>query len=385
MVIDAAIPTFLPLGAEDVRSSPRRPSLGTVAAEIPAACYERPAWRGLLAVGRDLMLLAALVALLLSTDRVWLLLPAWLLAASTISGLFVLGHDAAHGALFSQRWLNRVIGQLAMLPTLHALSVWSYGHNRIHHAFATCEGMDFVWHPATPAQYARLPRWQRVLHRVEWSACGSGVYYLRSIWWDKIVRSAPPAGQGAAFRRDRTIVAVFALAASAALLAIGWRSGGIGGALWCWVKVLVVPWLLWNWAIGWAVYIQHISPDVQWQPRRRWSKFAGQVDGSTVYILPAWINLFWHNIFVHVPHHVDPRVPYYHLPRAAAALRERWPEPLRERPYRLRDYVRTTRRCKLYDFERGGWLTYRDGAVRNDEAALTADAQSPARSAPPAA
>jgi len=36
----------------------------------------------------------------------------------------------------------------------------------------------------------------------------------------------------------------------------------------------------------------------------------------------------------------------------------RYGEVLHERPYRLRDYLRTTRRCKLYDFEGGRWLTY---------------------------
>jgi omega-6 fatty acid desaturase (delta-12 desaturase) len=378
MVSRAASDALAP--AVDVDAAPvRSPSLGAVAAEIPAACYERPTWRGLLAVGRDLALLAALVVLLLNTDQLWLLLPAWLLTASTISGLFVLGHDAAHGALFRQRRLNQVVGQLAMLPALHARSVWSYGHNRIHHAFAACEGLDFVWHPLTPAQFARLAGWQRLLHRIEWSAVGSGVYYLRAMWWGRIVRGTAPAGQGAAFRRDRIIVAGFAVGVSAALLGFGWRVGGAGGALWCWVKVFAVPWLLWNWAIGWAVYIQHIAPDVHWQPRRGWSKFAGQVEGGTVHVLPGWINLFWHNIFLHVPHHVDPRVPYYHLPRAAAALRARWPQPLRERRYRLRDYVRTTRRCKLYDFHCGTWLTYRDGSVVRGAAALTADARSPAR------
>ncbi|MDX2170356.1 MAG: hypothetical protein SF182_25010 [Deltaproteobacteria bacterium] len=107
---------------------------------------------------------------------------------------------------------------------------------------------DFVWHPAAPAQYRRLPVWRRALHRLEWSAVGSGAYYLRAMWWGKIVRGAP--------------------------------------------------------------------------------------------------------------HHVDPHTLYYHLPRAAAALRPVLGDAMRERPYRLRDYVRATRRCKLYDFERRAWRGY---------------------------
>jgi len=37
---------------------------------------------------------------------------------------------------------------------------------------------------------------------------------------------------------------------------------------------------------------------------------------------------------------------------------------VRERSYRVRDYVRTTRRCKLYDFERSVWLGYDGAEVR---------------------
>lgn len=343
----------------DEAPSRRAVALSVVAADIPAECYQRPTWRGLLAVGRDLAMLAGLTWLLMSTDQPLVLVVAWLLAGQTISALFVLGHDAAHGALFDSRRLNYLVGQLAMLPTLHAFSVWAYGHNRIHHAFATCEGMDFVWHPVTPAQFAGLPAWAKLLHRVEWSAYGSGIYYLRDIWWGRIVRLAPPPGQGAAFRRDRAVVAAFAVAMSAALLVAGWRSGGgVAGAAWMWLKVFGVPWLLWNWAIGWAVYIQHIATDVRWQPRRRWSKFGGQVEGSTVHVLPTWVNVFWHNIFLHVAHHVDPRIPYYHLPRATTALHAHWEAQVAARPYRLRDYVHTTRHCKLYDFELGEWRGY---------------------------
>jgi len=336
-------------------------SLKTVAAILPGECYERPTGRGLAVFARDLTLYAGVVMVLAWSDSLVVLFPAWLVAASTISGLFVLGHDAAHRALFRSARLNYCVGQVAMLPSLHAFSVWAYGHNRIHHAFAACEGMDFVWHPATPDQYARLSPLAKLLHRIEWSALGSGVYYLRAMWWGKIVRGVPPPRLRAAFRRDRLIVAGYFIAASALLVVAGARRGGAVGAAAMWLKVFGVPWLLWNSAIGWAVYIHHIAPDVRWHPRRRWSKFRGQVEGGTVYQVPRWVNVFWHNIFLHVPHHIDPSIPFYHLPRAAAALEARYAATVRERPYRLRDYVRTTRRCKLYDFERGVWLGY-DGA-----------------------
>jgi acyl-lipid omega-6 desaturase (Delta-12 desaturase) len=339
-------------------SEPAALSLKAAAAVIPLECYDNPTWRGVAAFARDWAIYLAAVALLLSSDAPAVLIAAWLIAGVTISGLFVLGHDAAHGALFRSARLNYCIGQLAMLPSLHAFEVWAYGHN-VHHTFAACEGMDFVWHPTTPAQYARLPRLGKLLHRFEWSMLGGGLYYARVIWWGRILNAAAPDRLRAAFRRDRCVVGVYALAASIAVAAAGfWLHGGALGALWCWTKVLLVPWLIWNYAIGATVYIHHIAPQMAWYPRRRWNKFAGQVESSGSVRIARWLNFFWHNIYVHTPHHVDPRIPYYHLPAAARSLTRAYPDRVSVRRYRLRDYLRTTRRCKLYDFERGAWLDY---------------------------
>lgn len=85
-----------------------------------------------------------------------------------------------------------------------------------------------------------------------------------------------------------------------------------------------------------------------------------------------FINLFMHNIFLHVPHHVDVRIPFYGLPRAVEALRERHGDVLRQRPYRIRDYVRTTRACKLFDFDRGIWSDYHGVAARLEAISPTA-------------
>ena len=75
---------------------------------------------------------------------------------------------------------------------------------------------------------------------------------------------------------------------------------------------------------------------------------------------PAFLgfNLFFHHILVHVPHHVDMRIPFYELPMAAHAIAAAYPDLVREQRLSLREYWRTTKRCKLYDFEHGTWLPF---------------------------
>jgi len=53
------------------------------------------------------------------------------------------------------------------------------------------------------------------------------------------------------------------------------------------------------------------------------------------------------NIFVHVPRHVDVRIPFCALPEAAAAIQAEFPDAVHCDKLRLRDYLASTRACKL--------------------------------------
>ena len=327
---------------------------------IPEECYRNPTWKGVAWLARDLVIYAAVVAALVWAESLLLLVPLWILAGLSISALFILGHDAAHGALFTSKRLDYVLGQLDMLPSLHLFEAWVFGHNRIHHGHTTREQMDYVWHPLTPQQYQALSPTAKLVHRLEWSCVGAGIYYLHQIWWDKMIWNFQPTAKATSqVKRDRIIVGSYAALASLALVAGGFAAyGTLSGALWMWVKVFGVPFIAWNYSIGFAVYVHHICPDIPWHKRRDWTKFKGQVEGTTVIYMPVWLNTFYHNIFLHVPHHVNMRIPFYGLPAATQALKDAFGDTIVERGYGLHDYLETTKNCKLFDFERGLWLRY---------------------------
>jgi omega-6 fatty acid desaturase (delta-12 desaturase) len=326
---------------------------------LPDDVYDNPTALGLAYFARDVAIYAAVVTALVFTDNPFLLATLWVLAALATSALFIVGHDCAHGALFKSRRLGYVIGQLSMLPALHVYEAWVYGHNRIHHGHTVREVMDYVWHPTSPEAYRAMGRVQRLLHHVKWSFLGAGVYYGWDIWWRHMIRFTPPDKIAADVRRDRRIVFGYAAAASAALLAAGFHHyGSATGALWMWLKVFAVPFALWNYSIGIAVYVHHISPEIAWHGRREWTRFKGQMEGTTILHVPVWLNFFYHNIFLHVPHHVDMRIPFYHLPEAADAIRGKFGGVVREHDFGLVDYLRATRACKLYDFATQTWHGY---------------------------
>ena len=61
---------------------------------IPEACYENPTSRGLAYFARDLVVYGLVLVGLFSTDKLYFLIPLWILSGLVVSALFVVGHDA---------------------------------------------------------------------------------------------------------------------------------------------------------------------------------------------------------------------------------------------------------------------------------------------------
>jgi omega-6 fatty acid desaturase (delta-12 desaturase) len=344
--------------AKDKAGKAKPTGLKPVLDIIPESCYQRSTARGLFLVARDFAVYGLALWGLASTNNPLFLIPLWLLAGMAVSGLFVLGHDAAHQALFDSKRLNDIIGRLTMLPSWHATEQWIFGHNRVHHGYTLRQGMDFVWHPITAEQWDEMGTLARLRHRFEWGPIGSGAYYLREVWWNKMVRFKPPKRWAKAMNRDRALVAAFIVATLVATVVAGGGIAGWGGGLWLWIKMFVIPFLLFCQSIGWVVYVHHIDPEIRWWPRREWNRFRGQVEGTTVLWGPPGWELFFHWIMVHLPHHVDMRIPCYKLPEAAAAIKAAYPDDVDERKISIRNYLRATRECKIHDFEAGAWSRY---------------------------
>ena len=354
--MDSAAPQTLP--------RQRKRSLNDVRAVIPATCYEKSNTKAWLALAQGAVLYIAPLTLLVLTTQWWAIPLLWLAVGLAIAGLFVLGHDASHGALFDSNRMNRFVARICMAPSAHVEAAWNLGHNRIHHGYTTREGFDFVWHPTTVEQFAQMGTLGRLRHRFEWSLLGSGAYYLRVVWWEKMWRFAAAGKNRSAIRRDKFVLGLALALVLTVPVLFGAAQGGLLGAIWLPIKLVVVPFLIFVHIIGWTVYVHHVSPDIRWWSRREWSQFAGQMESTTILRMPRLINrLLFHNIFFLTPHHVDARIPFHQLPQAATAIASEYPDTVKVERFSIIDYAQATRSCKLYDFEAGCWLPYSAAAA----------------------
>ncbi len=306
----------------------------------------------------DLLLLAAGQVLVVAGPGLPLRLLGAVLTWIAIVRLFLIGHDACHGALTNSDRLNAVIGRIAFLPSLTPFSLWHVGHNVVHHGFNNLRGRDFVWEPLSPADYGQLPAWRQRLERLYRSAAGPAPYYFWEIWWKRLyfpglARLRTRRWQ---FIADCTTVTTVAVVWIAGLAWLGTRTGTSPALL---VMLgAVLPFFLWTWTVGLVIYLHHTAPDVRWfDDRREWLRAAAQATATRHLSLPPILEQLLHQIMAHPAHHLDGTIPCYRLKAAQQRLMELLPEV---RPVRLtwKYYRECIRTCKIYDFATGSWQPF---------------------------
>lgn len=301
--------------------------------------------------------------------------PNWFLKTllSVMSGvlisiLFTIGHDACHQSLTPKNGLNKFLGRLAFLPSLHSFTAWDYKHNSLHHSYTNLRGRDPVYAPFSKAEYDALPYWRRGLERFYRSPLGVGMFYFVEAWWKQImfpshtdqVKMRTPK----TFQMDRLLVFGFFLAQIVVLLSLDHQFHPASAASPVYVLSLiavgiVLPQVVWNWLMGFATFQHHTHPGTRWYAdEQEWSFFKGHLQGTVHVKFPRFIEVMLHNIMDHTAHHVDPRIPLYKLTASQEGLEKAYTEDIIVQVWNLREFFNTMRRCRLYDYKNHHWLDF---------------------------
>lgn len=287
------------------------------------------------------------------------------LLTTAIPALFIIGHDACHQALTPHGWLNKIVGRLAMLPGWHAYAVWDYGHNGLHHGWTNVRTKDLVWTPLSKDEYDNLSAPYRLLHRLYRTSWGVGVYYMIEMWMKFGMTQAKvkTPRTNRLFWADRLSVVAFAVA-QIVLVVFATDRAHLPGAWWpvtieLMLAGVIVPFLLWNWLMGFVVFQHHTHPRVPWYSSEQdWTFYAGQIQSVVHVELPRPVEMVLHNIMEHTAHHVDPRIPLYNLADAQKKLEHAYGGDIVVVPFTWRGYFHTLRTCRLFDYDNHQWLDW---------------------------
>lgn len=322
-------------------------SAAEINAQIPRECYQRSALRQLPGVFASLLLLLLAVSGLIMAP--WWTYPIfWFFAGTAGWGMVLIAHDCGHHSFSRWNGLNHFVGHLMMTPLLYPFHSWRLLHNT-HHAHTNSRERDNNWVPASAQEFAGLSPWRRVLYRAT----------RREGWWLGTAANWALDGFSTRLHSSRgasdvrfsvgTVIVFALLFFPAVVHFVGWM--GL-------IKVYLVPWLAMHAWFSTVTLMHHTHPDVPYYDRENWSRAGSNLALTTYYRYPRWLEWLTHNIMVHAPHHVAPKIPHYRLRSAQVALRRAYPELVREEPFKFRALGRILRECHLHDAESGLYSSF---------------------------
>ena len=238
-------------------------------------------------------------------------LAADVVVAAFLMRLFVLQHDAGHGALFSTRARNDGFGVVACVPLLVPYLEWRKSH-AIHHRISS--QLDHRIFPdiytLTLAEFRELPTLKRWAYRAfRHPLVIFGVVPLYFFFVScRIKGSMCPT-----LPRGKNLANLMATTTAALLLYAGlsWLIG-VERTLWVFLPSQAIAG-----SIGfWLFYVQHQAEHTWWARDGAWTYEKAGLQGSSFLDLPrplAWVTAW---IGFHHVHHLDPRIPCWRLPAA---------------------------------------------------------------------
>jgi len=276
----------------------------------------------------------------------WLMLPLAILAAGFLARIFIIFHDCGHGSFFKSKRANHVVGAIAGVMNLTPFRHWRWQH-ALHHGTAgdlDRRGSGDIW-TLTVQEYLQSTRWRRFAYRL---ARNPIVLFVIAPLYVFVVHhrfavSGAPERERQSVRHTNWVLLAVTLVLSAAFglkafLLIELTVSAIAGA-----------------AGLWLFYVQHQFEGAYWARSEEWSYTTAALKGSSFYKLPRVLQWFTGNIGFHHIHHLNPRIPNYHLQRCHDA------DPFFKtiKPVTLLASLKTLT-FRLWDEQRNAFVGFRD-------------------------
>ena len=317
---------------------------------IPAACYKKSALIATMWLIIDIAVYFSGIMLVTQAHNLVLRIAGSLLAGVGVAMLYIWAHDAAHNALFKSQRTSRFWSAVAMLPSFSMCRHWVYGHNKVHHGFTSLTAIDSIWRPLSPIEYQDLTRMQKIAYRFHRSLPGCGFYYLYAIWWRNMVCYTPRDRHTKSYYNTEKTLVLTSLALMLGATYI--LCGGISGI----ILATVVPFLVFNYFIGLIIFLNHTHPNIPFfYNKSGWSQYTAAIKCSTIIHCSKLGSLMLHNILLHTAHHLDTRIPFYHLKTANQALVQEHAEDITQYRFSWKQVLNIFASCQLYDYINHAW------------------------------
>jgi omega-6 fatty acid desaturase (delta-12 desaturase) len=237
----------------------------------------------------------------------WITLLLAVPSAGFLVRIFIFFHDSCHGAFFTSRWANRIIGYITGIMTFTSFEDWQRTHI-IHHG--TSGDLDRrgtggdIW-TMTVEEYLHASKLKRFMYRLYRNPLV--LFTVIPIVLFLIVQRFPSLGAG---KRERCGVLFTNLAIVTVIVLMSMTLGFVNYLL------IQLPVLFIAASTGmWLFYVQHQYEGVYWARHENWDLTKAGLEGSSYYKLPKIMQWMAGNIGLHHIHHVRANIPNYNLQR----------------------------------------------------------------------
>ncbi len=236
----------------------------------------------------------------------WITLALAVVNAFFMVRIFIIQHDCGHRSFLKSQTANKIIGWVCSLFSAIPFRYWARVHD-FHHGHSDQLEVSDIGDikTMTVEQYRQAGKWQRfgyqlfrlppvtfVIGPVVYLAWNNRLPLVRINGWDRSVLEQQ--------LNNLLLAAVY-----------------VGLGFWLgWSRFLLIqlPILVFFAIIAvWFFYVQHQHEDTYKQWKDKWEYLLAAVRGSTFYKLPRVFNWLTGNIGYHHIHHLNSKIPNYHL------------------------------------------------------------------------
>lgn len=265
--------------------------------------------------------IGAMSAVMLTERFSWFVaIPCWVLAGASLHGISLFTHEAVHGTLSRNKWINGILGALCAWPVWQNYSAYRVLHLE-HHADLGGEH--------DPDHYSNYTRWTWGVFTLNWMRLliGYPVY----------ITAIPFLGWKHGTWKARAGIAV-EIACCASLAWLVWRT-------------LPASWLLHAW-LGPMLFINTMVNIRGMSQHTLLEHSDDEILGTRSILTGPIVRFFMCNENYHLEHHLYPGIPWYRLSSAHQLLE---PE-LRHRgaPF-INSYTSFVLTFIRHSFMRGPW------------------------------
>lgn len=308
-------------------------NLSDVRKVIPDSCYNVSGLKSGMTFLRIALFLSLCFYLESLAENYFLLVPLWIFHGQVLVGLFVLGHDCGHNTFARSRFLNNFFGYVSMSPLGNGLKTWKLTHDH-HHAYTQKRGQEVDWSKRlmTKEEFAKNKSLvTKIGYRMPF-----GIFFW--VGYNAIHR-----GFNKSAILNRGLSKDEALSVALSNLVMIAVMAAVYGALWYYTgffgmwKYHGIPATIAMVTGYYLLIIQHANETSRWYEEQSWTPLKGQISSTFDVRFPRFFEWLWLKINIHIPHHVSPNIPWYHLEEAAEAIKAAHPDIYNERRFGFKE------------------------------------------------